>query len=289
VVLCLVVVACGRIGFSTLEQRDAAVDAGSCTWSPPVRIPGSANTMLADEWGGTPTVGSTQLFFHSYRAPDSDVYVATRDNPLAAWSAASRVLPLDSGVDQWMPTLTEDGLIIVYSDEASGQYKLWMATRNDPTGAFGSGAPLPVVNAGPAAQDNHPWISADGLRLLFMSTRMGTDRIFETTRPERTAVFAPPTVLALGSGDASNPTLSADGRELFFISKRGGGADVWTAHRPAIDQPFDTPVKVDALSSSRDECCLRLSLDGTTLYLDYDTLTAGGGSADIYTATRSCN
>jgi hypothetical protein len=64
--------------------------------------------------------------------------------------------------------------------------------------------------------------------------------------------------------------------------------DIYTAHRPALDQPFSTPVLVPELSSARDDNGVRLSRDGKTMYLNYDTLTSGGANADLYSATRTC-
>jgi hypothetical protein len=292
VLVCVVLVGCGRLGFDDVPDGGGIIVGpdGPCAWSSfstPARLPGGANT-VSDEWMGAPTLGGTELYFHSYRGNNSDLYRSTRASVTDDFSAATEVVELSTGEDQWSPTLSEDGLSIIYADATSGQYHLFEATRSSPGSTFVPSGAIPNVNASPGVQDNHPWLSADGLRLLFMSNRMNTDRVFETTRPDRASEFAMPVPLDLG-GNAGNPTLSADGLELFFSSTRGGSQDIWTAKRPAIGQPFGTPTVVMELSSSRDDCCMRLSRDGTTIFLNYDTLTAGGGAADLFSATRTCN
>jgi hypothetical protein len=91
--------------------------------------------------------------------------------------------------------------------------------------------------------------------------------------------------------DEYAPALSTDGLEIFFASNRPGGKggfDVYTSRRPALDQPFAPPTVVTEVNSALDDVGPRISSDGTTLYLNYDSITAGGGDADMWTATRSC-
>jgi hypothetical protein len=297
----VVLAGCGRYGFDLARSQDASTDGGGggadgdggpcvwSAWSAPTRLPDPILSGF-DDWMGTPTLGGTRLYFHSYRATDSDLYVATRTSPSDPFGMPTVVSELATATSQWTPTLTEDGLVIMFADDELGPFHLKMATRADPSAMFGAPSSVAVVSAPPAQQDKSPWLSADGLRLVFTSNRAGVDGLFESTRPDRATDFTLPVQLGLGVGDALDGTLSADGRELFFASRREGSGflDVWTAHRPAVDQPFAPPMLVSELSSDRDDTGLRLSLDGTTLYLNYDTLTAGGGQADLYTATRTC-
>lgn len=296
----LALVGCGRLEFSPLPLRGDGgdgdsgdtSDAGPCTWSAfsmPTRLQGAILSGF-DDWMATPTLGETRLYFHSYRTTNSDLYVATRPTPADQFGTPTVIGELMTIDDQWTPTLTEDALVILYGDGELGPLHLKIATRGNTDQPFGAPIDVPVIGGTAVQQDKSPFLSPDGLRVMFTSNRSGQDEIYESTRLSRSANFSLPVKLDLGAGFARDNTASADGLEVFFISDRPGSLalDVWTARRPAIGQPFSTPTRVPELSSSRDDTGVRLSVDGRTMYLNYDTLTAGGGQADIYTATRTC-
>src|SRR5262249_11745420 len=128
--------------------------------------------------------------------------------------------------------------------------------------------------------DESAWMSGDGLRLVFASTRSGGLQLWEATRATRQVDFDAPTMLAplSGAGQIGSPTLSPDALDIYFCSSRPGGPgglDIYTAHRAAVDQPFAAPVLVPELSSPLDEWGIRLA-DDATMYLDYDTSYMGG-------------
>jgi WD40 repeat protein len=284
----LVLGACGRIGFAP------APDAPVCTFgafAAPVRLAAAVQSPQ-DDWGPTPTRGGLELFFYSFRTGSiaGDLYYATRPSLDADFGAALRVDELATDADDGSPTLTDDALVLVF--QRAGD--LFEATRPAPDTAFGVTAALAIDST---TADGDPFTSADGLRLVFASSRIGPDQhgldLFEATRPARGAAFGQPVELAALDTDVDDfsPTLSADGLEIFFASRRAGGpggADVYTARRPALDEPFAAPVLVPELSSARDDVGLRLAADGTTLFFDYDALTMGGANADLWTAVRSC-
>jgi len=284
----LVLGACGRIAFDPAPPPDA------CTFgafSPPARLAGPIQS-TQDDWGPTPTRGGLELFFYSFRTGSvaGDLYHATRPSLDADFSAALRVDELASDVDDGSPTLTDDGLVLAF--QRAGD--LFEATRPAPDAAFGTATMLSISSA---SADGDPFMSADGLRVVFVSSRIGPDQhgldLFEATRSDRTAAFGQPVELAGLNSDVDEvaPTLSPDGLEIFFASRRlggPGGTDIYTARRPALDQPFSAPVLVPELTSARDDTGLRLASDGVTIYLDYDALTAGGANADLWTAVRSC-
>jgi hypothetical protein len=288
-----VIAACGRIDFDGKAPRDAALDT-ACTFgafSTPAPLPAVLQS-TDDDWAATPTLGGKQLFFFSYRAGgagSSDIWQSTQAG--GAFGTPVRVAELDTPGSETAMTLTDDALDIVFGRDGD----LYEATRPSAGGMFGAATAL-AINSTTA--DGDPFLSADGLRLVFASSRIGPDQhgldLFETTRPARTAEFAMPVELhELNSdNDDSSPTLSADGLEIFFASRRPSvtsPADIYTARRPAIDQPFGAPVVVPELSSTRDDVLPRLSRDGATIYLNYNTVTQGGANADLDSAVRSCN
>src|SRR5690242_15122042 len=122
----LLVAGCGRLAFDPrsdaggdARQPDAPPDA-PCVWSPfatPAALPGPIQSP-ADDWCPTPTIGGLQIFMHSYRAGSfGQLFFATRASTSDAFGAASNVTELTTGTSQQFdPTLTGDGLRIIYAD-----------------------------------------------------------------------------------------------------------------------------------------------------------------------------
>jgi Tol biopolymer transport system component len=290
---------CGRIAFDATGADAPSPGDAACTWtafSQPAVITGAINSP-SDDWVPTPTAGGLQMFIHTYRASAlAELWAANRPTTAAVFGPAVRVDELVTGSSQQFdPTLSDDGLDLIYADNQPGLFHLFEAVRTQPTGMFAPPVELASVNDLATGNDWNPFLSSDGSRLVFSSSRTGGhDEIYETTRTTTGDTFAPPirhNELSVANTEQWNPTLSADGLEIFFSSTRAGGPggfDVYTAHRTALDQAFGAVELVPELSSARDDVGLRLSKDGTTMFLDYDAITAGGGNADIHVATRSC-
>ena len=267
-------------------------------WSPfsmPVALPGPVQS-VDDDWTPTPTKGELVLFFYSYRPGGNppSIWYATRTTPTDTFGSPMLVSELDGPNGEKEPTLTDDGLVLVYqigTDQASDLY-----TASRMSGLTFS-SPSPVVELNSPFGDGDPWISADGTRLLFVSTRLdgGAHQldIFETTRMNRNTSFDAPVALTVLNSDQNeeSPTLSADGLDVFFASQRSGGPggrDVYTAHRTSVTASFDSPHLVNELSSPLDDFGLRLSLDGATMYMNYNAVGSGGSDSALCSAVRTC-
>lgn len=97
---------------------------------------------------------------------------ATRQTRSQEFSAVSIVTELDSGMGDADPTLSADGRVILFSSNRTGDAgssNLWYATRAGNSGPFSE--PKPVPDANSDDQDGDPWLSHDGCRLYFSSTR----------------------------------------------------------------------------------------------------------------------
>jgi hypothetical protein len=300
----LVVSACGRLAFephgdALVADSDSAtgVDAPiACTWSAfstPAALPGPVQSPV-DDWCPTPTVGGLQIFMHTYRASThGQLFSATRTATNLPFGMATNVAELTTGTSQQFdPTLTGDGLDIIYSDDMAGPFHLYEAMRSSATGKFGTPVALAAINS--TTTDWDAFLSDDGLRLMFTSQRnSGQYEIFETKRVAIGSQFDTPVLhseLTVAGTAQSSPTLSADWLDIYFASNRPGGPgkyDMYTAHRPALDQPFGVVTLVPELSSPLDDLCARLAVDGSTIYLNYSANTSGG-NADLDSATRTC-
>lgn len=122
--------------------------------------------------------GGGRLFFSSDGAggPGQDrIYVSTRA-PDGSWGAPTEVTELNaSGFSTARPRVSQDGRVIVFDSNrpgGSGLADLWISSRpsrNDPWSApvnLGSG-----INS--SAAETRAWLSVDGRRLYFGSTRPG--------------------------------------------------------------------------------------------------------------------
>ncbi|HEX3760869.1 MAG TPA: hypothetical protein VHW23_19360 [Kofleriaceae bacterium] len=261
--------------------------------------PGQVNGS-SDDWGPAPSVGETQVFFNSYRSgPAAKLWFSTRAAKTDPFGAAAPVTPTDvQGAEQICPTLTEDGLELIYADNQLKGYKLYVSRRASTTAVFPAGTELAIVNdPSTTVDDSYPFVSADGLDLVWSSTRArGVEQLWEARRSDRAANFGTPHQLVSDNASDRSPSLSPDRLDIYFSSTRTGGPggfDIFVAHRPALDQPFGPATLIPELSSSLDDMAPRLTPDGATMYLDYNALTTGakGGinaDIDIATRTRTC-
>lgn len=124
------------------------------------------------------------------------------------------------------------------------------------TGAF-SVQQITGVSAG--GLDGSPWVSSDGLEMVFKSARAGvtpteTD-LWITTRATTASTWGQPSRIAALSSDVADgsPRLSPDRLQVWFSSARNGNADIFTATRAAIGAAWSTPVPVTEVNSDRDD------------------------------------
>jgi hypothetical protein len=287
--------ACGRLDFGD-----------ACVWSAfttPQPLPGPIQVQApSDSWMPTPARGGLELYFYSYRPGSSNggIWWASRPSLADPFSAPVLLAELYTPAEQRSPTVTDDSLDVMFTrviDKPPGlRGEIFEATRQSLDSMFSP--PVAVATIDSDAADTDAFLSADGLRLVFASSRIGPEQhgldLFETARADRDSPFSAPVPLAeLNSDfDEVTPTLSADGLDIYFSSFRPGGiggADIYTSSRPAIGQPFAPPHLLRELSSARDDACLRLAIDGATMYQNYDAVWVGGAGASLDAATRSCD
>jgi serine/threonine protein kinase len=192
--------------------------------------------------------------FVTWGAPNTmHIMESTRPSTLADWSTPRTIEA--AGVPAQFPVLSEDGLTLYLMKNFLGNEgdEICVMTRTKTDSPWSKPTPLtPPVNLN---WDERPlWISADGLILVFHSTR---DNIYNyrqfdlwlTTRaslsdPWREPVnFGPRINSALNDAGAA---LSEDGRELIFESERPGGlgqSDLYRAFRVPKSNKSATPTE----------------------------------------------
>jgi len=212
--------------------------------------------------------------------------------------AANMGPTVNSGAEDWGPSISPDGLELYFESGrsgGSGREDLWVSTRATTEDDWGIPVNLgPTVNT--VAEDWGTSISGDGLELYFTSNRSGGSGRQDLWVTRRATTDAPwDTPVNLGSTVNSSsqenyPCISADGLELYFNSDRSGTDDwkIWVTRRATTDDPWGTPVD---LNLSFYVGWPSLSTDGRTLLLGSDAswgfASAGYGSMDLWVTKRA--
>jgi serine/threonine protein kinase len=188
------------------------------------------------------------------------------------------------------PSLTDDGLSLVFSTSRLGTLSsrnILEATRASISEPFGNPVSAGLhVNA--SAVSTHPYISPDGLTLLFNfeTEELG---LFQATRSSRNEPFGAITSLGilLGNQKIASPSVSADGLTLYFtgwdesntlnnIYQATRVGDTW-GNVVMLESAINTPDYRDANPS--------ISTDGLMLFFNSDR-PGGFGRFDLYVSTR---
>jgi hypothetical protein len=115
-----------------------------------------------------------------------DIWLTTRASLADPWGPAVNLgAPVNSGVTDGAPELSDDGLLLFFSRWFNnGTYHdVWVAARSTPQDPWGTPVPLPTP-ANSNTYDANPEFSADGRTLYFVSDRgnvAGTTDLWEVS------------------------------------------------------------------------------------------------------------
>lgn len=260
----------------------------ACALAAPFGAPRLVPGIAPDVHASTPRLTSDELalYFTGYDpAASTQIMRATRPSRAQPFGPATAVPNINSDVNDNDPSLSADGLTIVFHSGRSGNNDVWFATRESTAGEFGSAMSAPGIATD--AYEGQGFFHAPALELWFVSDRDGGYDFFRATLGD--GVFGPATPVAeLNSPEADLlPSLSGDGRTLFFSSTREGtkgGQDLFLATRPAPGAAFGAPVPIDELNTGVDEQAGFLSPDGCRVYF---SRAGGAGGQQLFVAERS--
>ncbi len=276
---------------------------GDFAFAPAQSLGPTINSSWSD-FGTSTSVDGLELYFSSNRpggAGGADLWVSTRQSTQKPWGSPVNLgSTVNSSYADCYPSLSGDGLALYFSGDYSssprpggrGGADLWMTTRASRSAAWSA-----PVNLGTAVnsseRDFSPTISADGLTLVFTSTRgggMGSWDLWMSTRDRTEDPWNPAVNLGANVNSSSvegECALSADGRALFFLSDRGGGMgswDLWMTTRKSADDPWRLPVNLGgAVNSPAGEGSAGIAADMQTFYFTTDR-SGGLGSYDLHAA-----
>lgn len=219
------------------------------------------------DFGQTVTADGRVIVFQS----NGTLYEARRsaiDQPFTNALALGPTIN-HNAFDEGGPTLTADGLVLIFSRDPPGQtpvtsdeQDLFEARRASVDEPFAEATPLPdAINRYSAFTPN---LSPDGLTLLFSSARpggKGNADIWVATRASRDAPFGAavnfddffPGSRINTAYEENGPSLSSDALTIFFADLydsrpgSGSGPDIWVATRPNSQAPFGPPENLNRL------------------------------------------
>jgi WD40 repeat protein len=208
-------------------------------------------------------------------------------DPLGPWGAPMLVpLPLNGVVD---PNLTPN-LLEMY---VMHQNWIYVTTRPNTGSAWLTPVTVSNVSGNAGLTDQTPSISADGLTLLFESTRtpaVGGQDIYVSTR--QTAMMSSPWSSPVlldhvnSIADDSGANMSTDEKVIVFSSARNdptnGTLDIFIATRAAKGDPWGAPAPIQELETSFNETHPSITPDLLTMYFQSNR----NGSTDLFVAHR---
>ncbi len=204
---------------------------------------------------------------------------------------------VNSSADDQNAAISPDGLELYYSSMrpgGPGNCDLWVTTRATKEDDWRTPVNLgSTVNS--SSWEYSPDLSADGLKLYFVSSRpggCGGDDEWVTTRATVSSPWGTPANLGPtvnSSGYDGCPSISHDGLMLTFNSDRPGGYggwDVWVATRATTNDAWGTPVNAGpVVNSSAREHCTDIWSDGLLLFFVSER-SGGFGRTDLWMTRR---
>lgn len=276
-------------GADASDAATPACDEG-LPWGPAKPVLG-LNAAGANHSGPTLSADERTAYFTSTRdAADagpgrgkSDLFVAKRATRADPFGAPSAVLEVSSIEEEYSPTLSDDGLsLLFHSNRGGASNAVYLARRGTPTADFGVPAALAGVPLGAVT----PFLRADGKELFYS---LG-GKIHHASGSVATGFAGGTRAAELdGSGLDNSPVLSRDGRTLYFASNRTeggsvGDTDIWVATRATEGDPFGGLRNVTELNTGLGELPAWLSPDGCRLYL---ARANAGGTYELHVAERA--
>jgi serine/threonine protein kinase/Tol biopolymer transport system component len=314
----------GGVGFVDLwmSQRASLIDA----WGTPFNAGLRVNSTVED-WAPRLSSDGLVLIFQSRRAggPGAyDLWIATRRSTDEAFGRPVALpSPINSEFDEQAASLSFDGQTLWFSSKrpgGEGDSDLYFVRRvkgdaartqtvveQEATGESIIGILTSedwewgeVTNTGPEINssevDETPFVSADGLTLLYKSARSGGLGRIDLWMASRKSVDEPwgkPVNMGPGINTEhweGSPSMTADGLLLVFDSQRTGNTsngEVYYSTRNSASEPWGPVMKLEyPISTGAMENGSFISPDGLTFA--YASARGGGGRAhDVFIARRN--
>jgi len=222
------------------------------------------------------------------RDGDSDTPI----DALGAWSAPMPLVELNTLSAETDPSITADGLDIVFASDRPGgvgAMDLYRAHRNSITEPFGM--PVLIAELSTIAADQAAELSGDGLTIYVRKMGTTSQDIFTARRATRQSMFDTPTLeLDFSSTEEeTNPAISADGltfsttREVLTNTDR----ELYIYQRMNLNKPWGAARRMTELSTPGTDSGAAFTGDGLAVMFHTDRIAAAPNMADLFVATRT--
>jgi Tol biopolymer transport system component len=153
-----------------------------------------------------------------------DIFRARRPTIAAAFVDQSVIGGVTTSADETAPHLAESDRALYFARGEVGARDLYVARRSTTDGdSFGS--PERLAELSSDADETSPALTADGLVIVFASSRAGSMDLYYATRASTEEPFGEPIALEgiNSEGEDTDPFITRDGCFLYFASDRDGG------------------------------------------------------------------
>lgn len=219
--------------------------------------------------------------------PNFDLYSSSRTSLTTPFGALAPMTALMTDSDDRSPTISSDGLTLLFHSSRGGNYDLHASTRASTSAPFPAPTALgAAINT--TAIETSPVLTSSGTALYFTRSTATTDEVYVATLGATGFGAAVPVTEINAGGPASSVAIAADGLTIYWASARAGGSgmqDIWTASRTTTQDAFSGVHDVAELATSLQEFPDALSADGCRLYFTSDR-AGGAGGFDVYVAER---
>lgn len=229
-----------------------------------------------------------ELYFTSPKDGTYDIWMSTREDVDAPWTAAVVVNELSGQAYEAEPSLSGDGLTIWFSSNRPGAPtadRIWVAHRGSRSEPWS----VPeVLDWGASDNDRGPTTDITDLNMAFYSKRPTGDAadLYLASRDTPASQWGQARALSEVNSPTIDwdPGLFADGLGLLFGSNRAGGTspELFETARPSFGAPFVEPVARAELNSAEAEGDPWLSNDGRYIIF----ASTRDGSSHLYEAWR---
>ncbi len=275
---------------STARQHPLLSD--DYVWETPVNLGPGINS-LDNEENACLSSDGLNMIFNRIASDGLALYESRRINVNEKFGTA---LPLQTEFNQQSadgPFLSFDGLALyfglVHSNDSRNR-DLWVSKRNSLKDSWG-----PAVSLGPnvntTGYEQSPWVSRNGLTLIFSRSISGKFKLFEATRAHEDEDFGEAQELAnVNEGDCSSfPRLTDDGRLLLFVhsAKESQKVGLWVAMRDSVKGVFGYPTELGpVVNAPQVTSGPSLSSDERTIYYSKRRSADSAYDFDLWSVTR---
>ncbi|HBB26076.1 MAG TPA: hypothetical protein DCZ59_07390 [Bacteroidetes bacterium] len=208
---------------------------------------------------------------------------------IGAQTVTIEPIPNNTRYDDFAPSITNHGKLIIYSSDRDGKGQRLMSMEQ--SNGMWSSSKLLNGDVNDAEHAGVGALTPDGQSMIFSATNHDvkgagrTDLYIAQRRSGKWRDIGPLGSSVNSSSYDAQPSLSSDGRTLYFVSDRPGGqgaTDIYTSVWDGTEWSIATPVA--GLNTASGEMSPVIAPDGRTLYFASDR-SGGAGGYDIYVAT----